>query len=95
MRRDRNSRDFPAHLAICTGDLPADTERFMRTFKEEVVSPNEFASFEEAHAVVEEFFRFYNEGYPQSTLGGMSPFEFEASLTTGSTEIQATETAAA
>jgi putative transposase len=73
----------------------ADTERFMRTFKEEVVWPNEFSSFEDALVAVEEFFRFYNEEYPHSTLGGMSPIEFEASLKTEYTELQTVETAAA
>jgi len=58
----------------------ADTERFMRTFKEEVVWPNEFASLEEATAAVETFFRFYNQDYPHSVLGGLSPIDFENSL---------------
>lgn len=58
----------------------ADTERFMRTFKEEVVWPNEFASFEEARAAIETFFQFYNRDYPHSVLAGMSPIDFETSL---------------
>ncbi len=59
----------------------ADTERFMRTFKEEVVWPNEFSSMEEAGAAVEAFFRFYNEDYPHSALNGLSPVDFENQLT--------------
>jgi putative transposase len=58
----------------------ADTERFMRTFKEEVVWPNEFESLEEATPAVDDFFRFYNQDYPHSALMGMSPIDFEASL---------------
>jgi len=58
----------------------ADTERFMRTFKEEVVWPNEFESLEEAAATVEAFFAFYNQEYPHSSLKGMSPMDFEQSL---------------
>lgn len=58
----------------------ADTERFMRTFKEEVVWPNEFSCFEEARAAVEAFFRFYNEDYPHSALKGLSPVDFETQL---------------
>jgi len=58
----------------------ADTERFMRTFKEEAVWPNEFQSFEDALAAVKVFFRFYNEDYPHSTLDGRSPLDFEYSL---------------
>lgn len=55
----------------------ADTERFMRTFKEEVVWPNEFNSFEEAQEAVEAFFVFYNNKYPHSTLDYLSPVQFE------------------
>ena len=58
----------------------ADTERFLRTFKEEVIWPNEFESLEEAGRSVDAFFRFYNEDYPHSALGGMSPIDFERSL---------------
>ncbi len=58
----------------------ADTERFMRTFKEEVIWPNEFESLEESTAAVETFFRFYNQDYPHSALGGLSPIDFENSL---------------
>lgn len=55
----------------------ADTERFMRTFKEEVIYVNEFDSFEEAKNTVDEFMIFYNEDYPHSALGEISPVEFE------------------
>lgn len=58
----------------------ADTERFMRTFKEEVVWPNEFESLEEAIRAAESFFRFYNEDYPHSTIGEQSPIDFERTL---------------
>lgn len=59
----------------------ADTERFMRTFKEEVVYPNEFDTFEEAKEAVNNFIRFYNQDYPHSALGYLSPIEFEQQLT--------------
>lgn len=58
----------------------ADTERFMRTFKEEVIWPNDFASLEEARESIETFFAFYNSDYPHSALAGMSPMDFESSL---------------
>lgn len=58
----------------------ADTERFMRTFKEEVIWPNEFDSFQEAAKAVDVFFPFYNEDYPHSTIGEQSPIDFEQSL---------------
>jgi len=55
----------------------AETERFMRTFKEEAVWPYEFESFEQAQERVEAFIRFYNEEYPNSAIGYLSPCEFE------------------
>jgi len=58
----------------------ADTERFMRTFKEEVVWPNEFDSLQEATKAVDVFFPFYNQDYPHSTIGEQSPIDFEQSL---------------
>jgi putative transposase len=58
----------------------ADTERFMRTFKEEVIWPNEFGSLEEASLAIDSFFGFYNQDYPHSALKGMSPVDFERSL---------------
>lgn len=55
----------------------ADTERFMRTLKEEIIYPNEFNSFEEAKDEVDNFIVFYNHDYPHSSLGYLSPIEFE------------------
>ena len=55
----------------------ADTERIMREFKEEVVYPNEFESFEEAKNEVDRFITFYNNEYPHSALGYLSPVDFE------------------
>jgi putative transposase len=55
----------------------ADTERFMRTFKEEIVYPNEYESFEEAKSEVDNFISFYNHDYPHSALGYLSPIDFE------------------
>jgi len=59
----------------------ADTERFMRTFKEEIIYPNEFDSLEEAKKAVEDFITFYNHDYPHSALGYLSPIDFEKQLT--------------
>jgi putative transposase len=55
----------------------ADTERFMRTFKEEKIWPYEYDSFEQVANAVRDFFKFYNEEYPHSVLGYLSPVEFE------------------
>jgi len=57
----------------------ADTERIMRTIKEEVVWLNEFDSFEEAREKIGKWTDVdYNKLYVHSTLGYMSPEEFEA-----------------
>ena len=58
----------------------ADTERFMRTFKEEIIYPNEFDSLEEAKKAVEGFITFYNQDYPHSAIGYLSPIDFEKQL---------------
>jgi len=59
----------------------ANTERFMRTFKEEIIYPNVFDSLEEARKAVEDFITFYNQDYPHSSLGYLSPIDFEKQLT--------------
>lgn len=41
----------------------------MRTFKEEIIYPNEFDSLEEARMMVDNFITFYNQEYPHSALG--------------------------
>ena len=55
----------------------ADTERFMRTFKEEVIYTNDFTSLDEAVLAIENWISFYNNQYPHSSLGYMSPKAFE------------------
>lgn len=54
----------------------ADTERFFRTFKEEVVWINMFDKVEDATKAVENFIIFYNNDYPHSALGNISPVDF-------------------
>lgn len=54
----------------------ADTERFFRTFKEEVVWTNVFDKVEDARQTVENFITFYNNDYPHSALGYISPVDF-------------------
>ncbi len=54
----------------------ADTERVIRTIKEEVVWVNEFETLEEAKEAMERFVRFYNEEYCHSSLKYKSPSEF-------------------
>jgi len=57
----------------------ADTERFMRTVKEELLWLEEFESFEEAKNALKQWIETdYNRDYVHSSLGYMSPEEFEA-----------------
>jgi len=57
----------------------ADTERMMRTIKEEVIWLNEFETLEQAKEKISEWFENgYNKLYVHSSLGYMSPVEFEA-----------------
>lgn len=55
----------------------ADTERFFRTFKEEIIWTRDFDKFDEARKSVEDFVEFYNNHYPHSTLGYISPVDFQ------------------
>lgn len=56
----------------------ADTERMMRTIKEEVIWLNEFGSFEEAKERIGKWIEIdYNKLYVHSELGYVSPQEFE------------------
>ncbi len=56
----------------------ADTERMMRTIKEEVIWLNEFGSFEEAKEKIGRWIEEeYNPLYIHSALGYRSPEEFE------------------
>jgi len=55
----------------------AETERAIRTFKEEAIWPNEFFSCAEALAIAERTISFYNNEYPHSALGELSPVEYE------------------
>jgi len=57
----------------------ADTERMMRTIKEEVLWLEEFSSFEEAKERIDRWLSVdYNKLYVHSALGYRSPEEFEA-----------------
>ena len=56
----------------------ADTERMMRTIKEEVLWLQEFTSLEQAREVINRWIRVdYNQLYVHSALGYQSPVEYE------------------
>lgn len=54
----------------------ADTERVIRTIKEEAIWPYEFESLEEAKQKIGQAIQFYNEHYCHSALHYRSPNEF-------------------
>jgi transposase InsO family protein len=54
----------------------ADTERVIRTIKEEAIWPYEFEAFEEARERIYWAIKFYNEEYCHSALNYLSPMEF-------------------
>jgi transposase InsO family protein len=55
----------------------AETERVIRTIKEDAIWPYEFDSITEAIEVITKQITFYNIEYPHSALGELSPIEFE------------------
>ena len=56
----------------------ADTERMMRTIKEELIWLNDFTSFEQAKNALKHWIENdYNKLYVHSALGYVSPEEFE------------------
>jgi len=59
----------------------AETERLMRTIKEELLWLREFTSLEEARMAIHHWITVeYNERYVHSSLAYKSPLEFEATL---------------
>ena len=54
-----------------------ETERVIRTIKEEIIWPYEYETIEEAREAVKRFVEAYNKDYPHSSLGYLSPLEVE------------------
>jgi len=76
----KDTAELGLNQIFCSYDNPrgnAETERVIRTIKEECLWVNEFSSFEEARATIGAWFREdYNRLYVHSALGYRSPEEF-------------------
>lgn len=55
----------------------ADTERVIRTMKEDLVWTNEFQSVEQLKQAIDAWVIDYNTDYPHSAIGYMTPCEYE------------------
>lgn len=56
----------------------ADTERFMRTLKEDCVWPYNFTRVADFEAKLDDWIKNYNEDFPHSSLGYKTPCEYFA-----------------
>jgi len=56
----------------------ADTERVIRTLKEDLIWPREWFSFQQLRNALEKWFRDYNEDFPRSAIGYLTPCQYEA-----------------
>ncbi|MFC1556583.1 transposase, partial [candidate division KSB1 bacterium] len=55
----------------------ANTERVIRTLKEDCIWINEWGSLDKAKQTIEQWIHDYNHLYPHSALNYFSPVEFE------------------
>lgn len=75
----RFCKDYGINQIFATFNNPkgnTDTERVMRTIKEEVVWINEFETIDEAEEEIKDFIDFYNNEYCHSSIGCKSPAEY-------------------
>lgn len=55
----------------------ADTERFIRTLKEDLVWPREWENISDFSHAVTEWMDDYNKKFPHSSIGKIPPYEYE------------------
>lgn len=58
----------------------ADTERVIRTIKEDLIWPREWLTVEQLERALTWWIRNYNEDYPHSAIDYQTPVQFEASF---------------
>ena len=63
--------------SFCNPKGNADTERVIKTIKEDLIWPRDWQSFEELEQAMDKWIKDYNEGYPHMTLNYMTPYEYE------------------
>jgi len=63
--------------SYCNPKGNADTERVIRTIKEDLVWTREFGSVGAFEDALKQWQKAYNEDYPHSSLGYMTPYEYE------------------
>ena len=59
----------------------ADTERVMRTIKEDLIWPREWLSFQQLKTALEQWVIDYNEDFPHSSLQYLTPQQYETKHT--------------
>ena len=77
MRESRVLGIKQAFTAYANPKGNADTERLIRTVKEELCWLREWSSVEELRAAMERFVEFFNENYLHSALGYKTPTAYE------------------
>ena len=79
----RESRALHIQQIFTSYDNPkgnADTERVIRTIKEDLVWPREWLTVEQLRVALDGWITHYNTDYPHSAIGYQTPAQFEASF---------------
>jgi transposase InsO family protein len=63
--------------SYCNPKGNADTERVIRTLKEDLIWSREFNNIQDFETALNQWQKDYNEDFPHSTLGYMTPYEYE------------------
>lgn len=63
--------------SFCNPKGNADTERVIKTIKEDLIWPRDWQSFQELEDAMRKWIKDYNEDYPHMTLKYMTPYEYE------------------
>jgi transposase InsO family protein len=63
--------------SYCNPKGNADTERVIRSIKEDLIWPREWSSLKELSDALKEWQKSYNEDFPHSSLGYETPVGYE------------------